>query len=45
MEILKSREIKESVSYPHDALHVYRTNLAVTARNNLMLNRLASLLD
>ena len=42
MEILKSREIKESISYPHDALHVYRTNLAVTARNNLMLNSLAS---
>ena len=44
VEILKSREIKESdsASYPHETLHVYRTNPAVTTRNNLMLNRLAS---
>ena len=37
MEVLKLREIKESAAYPHDTLHVYRTNAAVSARNNLML--------
>ena len=43
-EILKSREVTDSSStmYPHDALHVYKTNAAVSCTNHLMLDRLAS---
>ena len=43
IEILTSRVITSDTSdYPVNALHVYRLNVDVDHRNNLMLNSLAS---
>jgi hypothetical protein len=46
IELLKSREITENTpNYPNNALHVYRLNVDVDARNNIMLNTIASIND
>ena len=43
IEILQSREITaEIITYPTNALHVYRLNADVDIRNSLMLNNLAT---
>ncbi len=43
IELLKSRKITESSrNYPINALHVYRLNVDVDARNDVMLNSIAS---
>ena len=43
VDILKSRVITQDMpNYPTHALHVYRLNVDVDARNTLMLNSLAS---
>jgi hypothetical protein len=43
IELLKSCEITEnSPNYPNNALHVYRLNVDVDARNNVMLNSIAN---
>ena len=42
VQLLHSRTIQESDrTYPHEALHVYRTNDCVNAKNSSMLNKLA----
>ena len=42
IQVLRSRIITENTSaYPNDALHVYRTNASVNAKNLSMLNELA----
>ena len=43
VDILKSRQVApDSPNYPSHVLHVYRLNVDVDARNQLMLNNLAS---
>ena len=43
LDILKSRQVApDSPNYPSHALHVYRLNVDVDARNKLMLNNLAT---
>ena len=43
IEILKSRTIKsDDTNYPSSTLHVYKLNVDVDSRNNLMLDSIAS---
>ena len=43
LDLLKSRiTTPESLTYPIDALHVYKLNADVDERNKIMLNKLAS---
>lgn len=46
LAILKSRQITpDTPNYPNHALHVYRLNVDVDSRNNIMLNALAPTSD
>ena len=43
IEVIKSRTVTlNETNYPNNALHVYRLNVDVDARNNLMLDSIAS---
>ena len=43
IEVLESRTVTlNETNYPNNALHVYRLNVDVDARNNLMLDSIAS---
>ena len=43
IELLKSRIVDESSpNYPINALHVYKLNVDVDAKNDVMLNSIAS---